>query len=464
MKDSDSSAMHNTWEVLSSLELSSGKRINYYALPALEKAISAKLYRLPFSIRIVLESLLRNLDGKAVTENDVRSLAEWNAKNPADLDIPFKVARVLMQDFTGVPAVVDLAAVREYVANTGKKPESVEPLMRVDLIIDHSVQVDEFREADALLVNQRMEIARNSERYKLLKWASQAFSDFYVFPPSAGICHQVNLEYLATCVKVVNRGEMLLAFPDTLVGTDSHTTMVDGLGIVGFGVGGIEAEAALLNQPVSFTTPKVVGVKLTGKLRDGVTATDLALELTKILREKNVVNAFVEFFGPGVKELTLPDRATISNMCPEYGATISIFPVDEETLNYLKSTGRSEEQVELVKRYYEAQKMFNIDYSKVEYSSVVDLALGSIVSSVSGPSNPKQTVPLSEIGQTFVEAFLNPMQHMEKPTVKDVVRLESESNAPHDGVIREHKGYQVNHMKIKYDDGATETLLSLIHI
>lgn len=444
--------LHSRWNSLRELKLSSGKLVKYYSLPAIENSGVGRISKLPFSIRIVVESLLRNMDGKVIYEEDVVALANWNAKNRLDRDIPFKVSRVLMQDFTGVPAVVDLAAIREYVSRHGKGPQAVEPLMNVDLIIDHSVQVDAFRVPNALEINQEMEMERNKERYVLLKWASQAFEKFTVFPPSAGICHQINLEYLATCVKMENHGDYYMAFPDTLVGTDSHTTMIDGLGVVGFGVGGIEAEAAVLNQPVSFTTPAVFGVKLTGKLNDAVTATDLALELTRMLREANVVGAFVEFFGPGVKKLSLPDRATISNMCPEYGATISIFPVDAETLSYMKSTGRSDEQVELVMRYYEAQGMLDVDYDKVEYSSVMELDLGSIVPSVSGPSNPKQTVPLGKIGDTFKDSFLD--AHAAKTNGnEDMIRLGSESEFVDLPQTSPAKHYNLNMAKVRYDDG-----------
>lgn len=449
--------LHNKWNTLQDIVLSGGKAVKYYSLPQLENAGVGKISKLPFSIRVVIESLLRNMDGRAIFEEDVVSLANWNAKSPSDRDIPFKVSRVLMQDFTGVPAVVDLAAIREYVTRHGKGPEAVEPLMNVDLIIDHSVQVDAFRVLDALQINQKMEMERNAERYRLLKWASSAFKNFRVFPPSAGICHQVNLEYLATCVDSKDYGQYSLAFPDTLVGTDSHTTMIDGLGIVGFGVGGIEAEAALLNQPISFTTPKVLGVKLTGKLNEGVTATDLALEMTRMLREANVVGFFVEFFGSGVKELSLPDRATISNMCPEYGATISIFPVDEETLKYLKDTGRSDERIELVRKYYEAQKMFEMDYNLVEFSSVMELDLGSIVPSVSGPSNPKQTVPLGNIASTFCNAFIS---NGENETIgkQDDIRLGDESLLAGNAPDAMQSGFGTNKVIVEYEDGKQTSL------
>ena len=383
-----------------------GKKVAYYSITALGDLGMGKTSRLPFSIRIVLESLVRNLDGKAILPEDVAALANWDAKNPEDRDVPFKVSRVLMQDFTGVPAVVDMAAIREYITKNGGSPDDAQPIIPTDLVIDHSVQVDAFNVAQALEINQEKEMQRNAERYKLLKWASHSLKNFRVFPPSAGICHQVNLEYLASCVTTREKDGKLVAFPDTLVGTDSHTTMIDGLGIVGFGVGGIEAEAALLDQPVSLTMPKVLGVHLKGKLQDGVTATDFALTLTRMLRDRGVVNMFVEFFGDGIGSLSLPDRATLSNMCPEYGATIAIFPVDEETLHYMRMTGRPAEQVELVKDYYTAQGMFGIDYSKVEYSDVMEVDLGAIGPSVSGPAQPKEQIPLSGIKEEFSKIFL----------------------------------------------------------
>jgi aconitate hydratase len=447
------------WHTVLTFKLSSGKEVKYCSLPLLEKAGVGDVSRLPFSIRVVLESLYRNMDGKVVTEDDIRALANWDAKNPEDRDVPFKVSRILMQDFTGVPAVVDLATMRDYVVKAGASPELIQPIIPVDLIIDHSVQVDAFNVVRAIEVNQEKEIERNRERYKLLKWANQGFNGFRVFPPSAGICHQVNLEYLATCVTLKKDSDgTFIAFPDTLVGTDSHTTMVDGLGIVGFGVGGIEAEAALLDQPVSFAMPKVLGVRLTGSLKDGVTATDFALTLTKLLREKGVVNMFVEFFGDGLKHLSLPDRATLSNMCPEYGATIAIFPVDDETLRYLKSTGRSSEQIELIKKYYTAQEMFGLDYDKVEYSDVLAVDLGSIVPSVSGPSQPKQEVPLEGIKENFRNAFLTnapaPTNGNHKMSPKDYTRWAAESQVPENGKIKDlplHR--EVKTIRIKYDDG-----------
>ncbi len=440
-----------------------GSTINYYSIPALEEQGIENVSRLPFSIRIVLESLIRNMDNVSITYDDVVSLAKWDPKNPADRDIPFKVSRILMQDLTGVPAVVDLAAARDYVVKHGADPDAVQPIIPTDLIIDHSVQVDAFNVIEALAINQEKEMERNSERYKLLKWASQAFRNFKVFPPSAGICHQVNLEYLATCVATERSGNDLVAFPDTLVGTDSHTTMIDGLGIVGFGVGGIEAEAALLGQPVSFITPRVLGVRLEGTLPEGTTATDFALTLTKMLRDKGVVNMFVEFFGDGVSKLSLPDRATLSNMCPEYGATIAIFPVDEETLRYMEATGRKKWQVELVRKYFTEQKMFSLDYSKIEYSDVLEVDLSRIAPSVSGPSQPKEQLPLSKIKDNFIQIFLNDAKEpgvKESGSInnKDYTRWSAESMSAENGKIKGIDAHSKKSIKIQYDDGYATTL------
>lgn len=433
-------------------KLSANQEVNYYSLPKLEEK-GYKISSMPFSIRVVLESLIRNLDGKSVKENDVINIAEWNPDKSNDNDVPFKVSRVLMQDFTGVPAVVDIAAIRDYFSKKAKDPALVEPLMKVDLIIDHSVQIDAFGTDQAFKINQQREVERNKERYKLLKWASQAFKSFNVFPPSAGICHQVNLEYLGEVVHYDKAHK--IAYPDTLVGTDSHTTMIDGLGVVGFGVGGIEAEAALLNQPVSFTTPKVLGVHLKGRLNKGITAMDLALTLTKKFREKGVVGWFIEYYGDGVKTLSLPDRATISNMCPEYGATISFFPVDDETLNYMRQTGRNEEQIKLVKTYYEAQKMFDLDYSNVKFSDVLELDLSTVEPSVSGPSNPKQAVPLSNVPSTFIDAFIKGNDGG-KLSIKEESRLGTESNVTQPEEIKRDNKSEIKRVRIKFSDGSEE--------
>jgi aconitate hydratase len=445
----------------SSFKLSDGRQVNYYSLPYLEANGIGNVSRLPFSIRVVLESLLRNLDGYEVTYDDVAELANWDAKAPKDIDIPFKVSRILMQDFTGVPAVVDMATMRDYVVNIGREASLIHPIVPIDLIIDHSVQVDAFNVANAIEINQEKEMERNSERYQLLKWGSQAYNGFRVFPPSAGICHQVNLEYLATCVALKQEKEGLVALPDTLVGTDSHTTMINGLGVLGFGVGGIEAEAALLGQPVSFVMPKVLGVHLKGRLNDGITATDFALTLTKMLRDRGVVNMFVEFFGDGLKSLSLPDRATLSNMCPEYGATIAFFPVDDETLNYMKSTGRSEVQIELVKKYYQAQQMFDMDYGRIDYSDVLEVDLDSIVPSVSGPSQPKQQIPLQDIEKEFYDVFLletGKEAHEHKIASSDSTRWADESPVGGNGAKVDRPLRKRKSIKIKYDDGYETTL------
>lgn len=388
---------------------SAGKKVQFYSLPNLQKTMGSKanISRLPISIRILLESLLRNKDGKAVTDSDIEALACWNAKSPADREIPFKVGRVLMQDLTGVPALVDLAAMRDAVVSLKLDPRIIEPEVPIDLVIDHSIQVDAFRSPDAFRINAEKEIERNRERYEFLKWAQQAFSKLKLVPPDTGIVHQVNLEFLASVVMEKDlRNGKVVAFPDTLVGTDSHTPMINGLGILGWGVGGIEAEAALLGQPVTFVTPRVYGVHLTGTPRDGVTATDVVLTITQKLREVGVVDAFVEFFGDGVKSLTVAGRATISNMTPEFGATASLFPVDEESLRYLKLSGRSDSHIGLVKKYFEAQEMFGAPAEgEIDYSQVVDIDLSKVEASVAGPTLPQERTSLENVGKHFVEAF-----------------------------------------------------------
>ena len=356
----------------------SSEPIVYYRLAALEEAGVGQISRLPFSIKVLLEALLRQIDGFAVTEEDVVRLANWDAANPVPVELPFKPARVVMQDFTGVPGVVDLAAMRSAMARLGGDPKRVNPLIPVDLVIDHSVQVDRFGSAFALLYNAEREFERNRERYEFLKWGQQSFDNFRVVPPATGIVHQVNLEYLASVVQVTDEGRTTkdenassvvighssgsrVAYPDTVVGTDSHTTMINGLGVLGWGVGGIEAEAVMLGQPIYMLTPQVVGFRLTGELPEGATATDLVLTVTQMLRAKGVVDKFVEFYGPGVGKLSLPDRATIANMAPDYGATMGFFPVDAETLRYLALSGRSGELVDLVERYSKAQGLFRTD-------------------------------------------------------------------------------------------------------
>ncbi len=394
-----------------SFDAGGGKKGIYYSLPALEEAGIGKVSQLPVSIRIVLESVLRNCDGKKVAEKDVVALANWKAKEPAKEEIPFVVARIVLQDFTGVPLLVDLAAMRAAVAKLGADPKIIEPLVPVDLVVDHSVQVDFAGSPEALGLNLDMEFKRNRERYEFLKWGQQAFKTFGVVPPGIGIVHQVNLEYLAKGVlsSKTERGEVF--YPDTLVGTDSHTTMINGLGIVGWGVGGIEAEAGMLGQPVYFLTPEVVGVHMSGRLREGVTATDLALHVTQLLRARKVVGKFVEFYGEGAGTLPLFDRATIGNMAPEYGATMGFFPVDSESVQYLRMTGRSEEACERFENYFKAQRMFGMPKKgEIEYSVDIDLDLATVQPSVSGPKRPQDRINLAELGQTFRGLFVKPVK------------------------------------------------------
>jgi aconitate hydratase len=399
--------MSDAFKTLRTFDLEAGRQGRYYSLPALNEALgnTVNLSRLPVSLRIVLESVLRNCDGKKVSEEAVRQLAAWNAKAPAAEEIPFVVARIVLQDFTGVPLLVDLAAMRTAVAELGRDPKMIEPLVPVDLVVDHSIQVDYAGNAEALNLNMAMEFKRNRERYQFLKWGQQAFDTFGVIPPGIGIIHQVNLEYLAK--GVLHQGD--LYYPDTLVGTDSHTTMINGLGIVGWGVGGIEAEAGMLGQPVYFLTPEVVGVHLTGRIREGVTATDVALHITQMLRAKKVVGKFVEFYGEGAASLPLTDRATIANMGPEYGATMGYFPVDAESVAYLRATGRTEEQCAAFENYFKAQGMFGMPQKgQIDYSVDLELDLGAVQPAVAGPKRPQDRIPLGELGQTFAHIFTKP--------------------------------------------------------
>jgi aconitate hydratase len=383
-----------------------GAAHRFYSLPALAAA-GLDVSRLPVSIRLVLESLVRNCDGKRVTEHAVRTLASWQAKAARTEEIPFVVARIVLQDFTGVPLLVDLAAMRSAVARVGKSPKVIEPLVPVDLVVDHSVQVDFSGNAEALAKNLDMEFTRNRERYQFLKWGMQAFDTFKVVPPGIGIVHQVNLEFLA---KGILRDAAGVVYPDTLVGTDSHTTMINGLGIVGWGVGGIEAEAGMLGQPVYFLTPDVVGVHLTGSLREGVTATDLALTVTQLLRKAKVVGKFVEFYGPGASALPVVDRATIGNMAPEYGATMGFFPIDAECSSYLLATGRSPEHVAEYEAYYRAQGLWGIPAKgAIDYSQDIELDLGTVVPSVAGPKRPQDRIELPRMKQEFVGSFSRPV-------------------------------------------------------
>jgi aconitate hydratase len=403
--------LHTLFNSLRSTSTQSGQKVTYYSLPALEEAGVAPVSKLPVSIRIVLEAVLRNFDGKRVSEHDVRTLANWNAKKPVSEEIPFFVARIVLQDFTGVPLLVDLAAMRHAMEKLKKSPKLIEPLVPVDLVVDHSVQVDVAGSRDAMEKNLEFEFARNRERYEFLKWGQQAFETFKVVPPGIGIVHQVNLEYLAKGVLSRKADGETLYYPDTLVGTDSHTTMINGLGIVGWGVGGIEAEAGMLGQPVYFLTPEVVGVHMTGAIREGVTATDLALHVTELLRKAKVVGKFIEFYGPGASSLSLPDRATIANMAPEYGATMGFFPVDAESVNYLKATGRTPAQIEAFETYFKAQKMFGIpDKSAgIVYSQDIELNLGDVTPNVAGPKRPQDRIALPDLKASFHSALDRPL-------------------------------------------------------
>jgi len=387
-----------------------GKEYVIYRLDALEKAGLTDLKRLPYSIRIVLEAALRQCNDNEITQEDVKNIAAWkpNAVRPG---IPLLPARVVMQDFTGVPAVVDLAAMRSAVARLGGDPKTINPLVPVDLVIDHSIQVDFFATSDALNRNTEMEFLRNKERYEFLKWGQQAFTNFRVVPPMTGIVHQVNLEYLASVVMTKQDGNETLAFPDTLVGTDSHTTMINGLGVVGWGVGGIEAEAVMLGQPMDMLLPDVIGFKLYGKLRDGVTATDLVLTVTQMLRKKGVVDKFVEFYGAGLESMSLTDRATIANMAPEYGATMGYFPVDAETLRYMKLTGRPADVIARTEAYMKAQGLFHeVGMPEPEYTDTLELDLASVVPSLAGPKRPQDRVPMAELKETFKAALTAPVK------------------------------------------------------
>ncbi|MGC9944193.1 MAG: aconitate hydratase AcnA [Verrucomicrobiota bacterium] len=400
------STPHNLFGTFQKFDLGNGRSGNFYSLPELEKAGVGAISKLPVSIRLVLESVLRNCDGKKVSEANVKELANWKPTETRTAEIPFVVARIVLQDFTGVPLLVDLAAMRSAVSKLGKNPKIIEPLVPVDLVVDHSVQVDYAGSAEALAKNLDLEFTRNRERYQFLKWGMQAFDTFKVVPPGIGIVHQVNLEYLAK--GVLSAGDVY--YPDTLVGTDSHTTMINGIGIVGWGVGGIEAEAGMLGQPVYFLTPDVVGVHLTGALREGVTATDLALTVTQLLRKAKVVGKFVEFFGPGAAALPVVDRATIANMAPEYGATMGFFPIDAECVNYLRATGRSDEAVKTYENYYKAQGLWGIPKKgEITYSQELEFDLGSVQPSVAGPKRPQDRIELAKLKHEFTASFSKPV-------------------------------------------------------
>ncbi|MCH9639258.1 MAG: aconitate hydratase [Betaproteobacteria bacterium] len=397
---------HNLFNSLQELPTTPGSTAKYYSLPALEKSGLGKISRLPVCIRIVLESVLRNFDDKKITEDHVRELANWQPNASRTNEIPFVVSRIVLQDFTGVPLLVDLAAMRSAVTKLGKDPKLIEPLVPVDLVVDHSIQVDHYGNKNALEQNMQIEFARNNERYQFIKWGMQAFDTFKVIPPGIGIVHQVNLEYLARGVHNKNG----IVYPDTLVGTDSHTTMINGIGVVGWGVGGIEAEAGMLGQPVYFLTPDVIGVNLTGQLREGVTATDLVLTITEMLRAANVVGKFVEFFGEGTASLTLPDRATIANMAPEYGATMGFFPVDDATIEYFKGTGRSDEEITAFQAYFKAQEMYGIPRKgDIDYTQELELDLNTVSPSLAGPKRPQDRIDLANIKSQFTTLLNSPV-------------------------------------------------------
>jgi len=388
----------------------SNQSVTYYRLQTLEEKGIAHVSKLPYSIKILLEAVIRQFDNRVITEDHIVKLANWNAVAPERSEVPFKPARILLQDFTGVPAVVDLAALRAAMNRLGGDPKRINPLIPVDLVIDHSVQVDAFGSKEALEFNITKEFERNEERYKFLRWAQKAFDNFRVVPPGAGIVHQVNLEYLATVVRQKEVNGELIAFPDTLVGTDSHTTMINGIGVLGWGVGGIEAEACMLGQPLYQLMPEVIGFKLTGQLPEGATATDLALTVTQMLRKKGVVGKFVEFYGPGLSNISLADRATVANMAPEYGATMGFFPVDAETLKYLRNTGRDESVVELVEAYSQAQGLFRTDETiDPVFTDVVELDLASVRPTLAGPKRPQDRIALSDMKESFTDTIHKPL-------------------------------------------------------
>ncbi|MCH7989927.1 MAG: aconitate hydratase AcnA, partial [Planctomycetes bacterium] len=420
----------NPFGARAELKTSSGD-YTIYSLKQLADDNVGDIDTLPFSIRVLLESCLRNIDGFVVNEEDVTNLAEWNATAPKQVEVPFKPGRVLLQDFTGVPAIVDLAALRSAMVRMGGDPKKINPLVPCDLVIDHSVQVDQFATQLALQFNVDKEFERNQERYQFLRWGQQALDNFRVIPPATGIVHQVNLEYLAKGVLTKDG----TAYPDSLVGTDSHTTMINGLGIVGWGVGGIEAEAVMLGQPIYMLTPEVVGFKLTGELPEGATATDLVLTVTQILREHGVVGKFVEFYGPGLDRMSLPDRATLANMAPEYGATMGFFPVDDETLRYLQRTGRTADEVDLVERYYKEQGMFRTaDSPEPRFSSTSGLDMSSVKPSLAGPKRPQDRILLSDMKQQW-QKDLSDTFGRKQPVDPITVELNGDSSQITDGTV-----------------------------
>ena len=393
--------MQDSFSVRNTLSVND-KNYTYFSLPQLSEKID--ISRLPFSLKILLENLLRHEDGMDITHSDIEALAKWDPQAKPETEIAFTPSRVVLQDFTGVPAVVDLAAMRDAMKRLGGNPEQINPLSPAELVIDHSVQVDRYGSTDALTINNDIEFGRNQERYSFLKWGKSAFSNFNVVPPNTGIVHQVNLEHLARVIFGAERNGELVAYPDTVVGTDSHTTMINGIGVLGWGVGGIEAEAAMLGQAITMLIPQVVGFKLKGELPEGATATDLVLTVVEMLRELGVVGKFVEFFGDGLPNLPLADRATLANMAPEYGATCGIFPIDEESLNYLRLSGRSDEQVELVEAYTRAQGMFHtVDSPEAQYSAVLELDMSTVVPSLAGPKRPQDRILLTEAKQAYLQ-------------------------------------------------------------
>jgi aconitate hydratase len=399
----------NTMNTLKDFNISDSKKGKFYSLPALEKTLGINISRLPVSIRIVLESVLRNCDGKKVTEEHVKQLANWTPSAERTDEIPFVVSRVVLQDFTGVPLLADLAAMRNVASKMGLDPKNIEPMVPVDLVVDHSVTIDHFREKKALDLNMKLEFSRNNERYQFMKWGMQAFDTFGVVPPGFGIVHQVNLEYLARGVHMQKDKKDEIYYPDTLVGTDSHTTMINGIGVVGWGVGGIEAEAGMLGQPVYFLTPDVIGVNLTGALLEGRTATDLVLTITELLRKEKVVGKFVEFFGEGTRSLSLTDRATLANMAPEYGATMGFFPVDEATIEYFEGTGRTKAEIAAFEAYFKAQGMFGIpNDGDIDYTRVVTLDLAQVSPSLAGPKRPQDRIEIGNMKANFAELFSKP--------------------------------------------------------
>lgn len=400
---------HNLHKTLKEFDSGAGKG-KFYSLPQLGKELNVKIERLPVSIRIVLESVLRNFDGKKISEEHIQQLANWKPNAARTDEIPFVVSRVVLQDFTGVPLLADIAAMRGVAKRAGKDPKAIEPLVPVDLVVDHSVQIDHFREPNALDLNMKLEFQRNNERYQFMKWGMQAFDTFKVVPPGVGIVHQVNLEYLARGVHKKSENGDTVYYPDTLVGTDSHTTMINGIGVVGWGVGGIEAEAGMLGQPVYFLTPDVVGVELKGKLREGVTATDLVLTVTEMLRKEKVVGKFVEFFGEGTASLSLPDRATIGNMAPEYGATMGFFPVDEKTIDYFRGTGRTDAEISAFENYFRAQNLFGIPKAgEIDFTKTLTLDLSTVAPSLAGPKRPQDRIEIGNVKSTFTDLFSKPV-------------------------------------------------------